>query len=154
MKPKTIVKSGIFFRGLHGKTLKPYPAWRYHKIREPIIVNDTEEDKQAEGKGFHRLDTLKHTSILMNHMNDFEDMSTRQLRLYIKEEFNVDLPPEANKLLLMKAVWKLSMTSPENKDRVVLLAQSIRMNYDETLEEIKKAMNDPEVEYEKEVIYG
>lgn len=146
-------KANIFFRA-YGKDRKVYPVWRYHKFHEPIIVNNTDDDIEAKKNGYNPADSIiKHKPHLMNFMLDFEDMTPRQVVLFAKEEFGVDLPVEAGHSKLLKAVWRLTANSPKNKDRVVLLAQSIRMNYDETLEEIKRVVESSETEIEREEIY-
>jgi len=153
VKPKNVTP-GIFFRAYGTAAGKPYPAWRYHKIREPVIVNNTDEDINAGKNGYNPPDTLiKRKPHLMNFMLDFEDMTPRQVVLFAKEEFGIDLPAEAGHAKLLKAIWRLTLNSPKNKDRIVLLAQSIRMNYDETLEEIKRVIETSETEEEREEIY-
>lgn len=137
---KGVEKRGIFWRGFGGaKSYKKYPAWRYHKWLEPYIVNNTEEDYQASIAGWKKLDipltSVKH---LVNFRYDLEDMSARQLALYAYEEFDIELPVEAGEEKLFKAIWKLTNFAPQNKGRITLMAQSIEMNYDETVKYIQE----------------
>jgi hypothetical protein len=133
-------QAGIFFERLDrmGRPVK-YPAWRYHKILEPKIVNDTEEDQQAY------LDGWKDPSVpvtahqgFSNFYHDLEDMNCRQLVYYAREEFGAELPEEAGKARLLHAIWQIATRHPKSRNRIVLLAQSIRMNLDETHAEILK----------------
>jgi len=132
-------KGGIFIVGC-GVDLKPYPAWRYHtnNLFEPILVENTEEDERAELEGWKTLDTpvtgMKHLS---NWRHDLEDMTAKQLVLFAKEEFGVDLPVEAGDVKLVKAMWTLTHLAPQHSGRITLLAQSIEMDYDATLDEIR-----------------
>ncbi|MCK5616759.1 hypothetical protein KAR91_83630 [Candidatus Pacearchaeota archaeon] len=149
-----IKKGGIFFRRYANVDPAAYPAWRYHKVHEPLEVANTAEDIQVEKKGYRPLANIASKAPhLMNHMADFEDMSPRQLVLYAREEFDVELPAEASHGKLLKVIWKLMVNSPKNKDRIVLLAQSVRMNYTETLKEIKRVIETPEAVTEREVVY-
>jgi hypothetical protein len=157
--PKTkgtgITKGGIFFRRYGTAIEKAYPAWRYHKINEPICVENTDEDLKVQKEGYKPLANIASKSPhLMNFMADFEDMSPKQIVLYVKEEFDIDLPVEAKQTKLLQVIWRLMLNSPKNKDRIVLLAQSIRMNYDETVKEIKRVVQSEEAEVETEEIYA
>jgi hypothetical protein len=142
---------GIFVVGFPGEKRK-YPAWRYHDWLEPIIVNDKDEDDRAKSQGWieHNkpITCARH---LLNWNFDLEDMSERQLARFALDEFGVDLPVEIGREKLFKAIWKLSMNAPENKDRIVLMAQAIEMNYEETQMEIRKlaAKNEGEVTVEE-----
>ncbi len=142
MKETGLRKSGIFFQAYGSARQKQYPAWRYHKHLEPVIVNNTQEDVEIRAKGYKHLDlTVERKSFLFNHMVDLEDFTPRQLSVYIKDEYGIDLPAVVGVEKLIQAIWKLTVNNPENKDRVVLLAQSIEMNYDETVAEIYKMAN-------------
>lgn len=154
---KGIKKSGIFFRayGSDRGEEKAYPAWRYHKFYQPVLVENTKEDRKIRRKGFKPLGNLQgRPPYLMDFMADFEDMSPRQIVLYAKEEFDIDLPVEAGHTRLLRAIWRLTQNSPKNKDRIILLAQSVRMNYDATLKEIKRVIETSEAEVERKVIYA
>lgn len=149
-----IKKDGIFFRAYGSDRNKLYPVWRYHKQLSPMVVNDTEEDEQAVLKGYKPLDvTVERGSFLFNYMIDLEDFTPRQLSVYIQDEFDLDLPPESGIEKLIQAIWKLTLNNPANKDRIVLLAQSVEMNYDETVLEILKLSESLE-ETETEEFYA
>ena len=151
---EVIRKDGIFFHAYGSGRKKTYPAWRYHKYLEPIIVNDTSEDQDAVQKGYKHLDrTVERNSFLFNYMIDLEDFTPRQLSVYINDEFDLALNPDVGKEKLIQSVWKLTLNDPKNKDRAVLLAQSIEMNYDETVLEIQKMSKGLE-ETESEVFYA
>jgi hypothetical protein len=134
---------GIFFEGFPGENRKPYPAWRYHEWLEPVIVDDTEADERVQLQGWYvhnkPVTMVRH---LLNQRFDLEDFSPRQLVQYSKDEFGVDLPVGAGKEKLFKAIWRLSMHAPENKDRIVLMAVALEMNYDEEQSEIARLAKD------------
>jgi hypothetical protein len=130
--------AGGMYVGMKGK-VKPYPAWRYHKFFEPKLVRNTEQDNQASIDGWKEpgvpITALPH---LVNWNLDLEDMNAEQLCVFALEEYGVDLPVEAGAEKLVKAIWHLARMTPD-KGRMVLLAQSIEMNYDETVKQIQKA---------------
>lgn len=132
--------------GLGGlKTPKPYPAWRYHKLYEPILVYSTEEDERAHDDGWDPpTEFITAVPRLSNFFHDLEDFTPRQLILYAREEFGVKFPPQATKEMLIKAIWHLYQEAPKHKGRMVLLAQSIKMNYDETIKEIERRSHTPQ----------
>ena len=151
---KGIRRPGIYFRAYGTNRGKTYPAWRYHKHLDAIVVNDTAQDIEAQEQGYEHLDVItKSNPHLLNYMADLEDLSARQLARYAKEEFGVDLPPEAGEEKLRESIRALTVFSPKNRDRIVLLAQSVKMNYDETVAEIRNLAKDFE-EVETEVFYG
>jgi len=145
-------RRGIFFRGFGGdRSYKKYPVWRYHKWLEPYIVNNTEEDYQASIAGWKQIETpITSVRHLINWRYDLEDMSSRQLALYAHEEFDIDLPVEAGEEKLIKAIWKLTNFAPQNKGRITLMAQSIDMNYDETVKFIQELGKDMEMTESRE----
>ncbi len=149
-----IRRPGIYFRNYGSNRAKSYPAWRYHKYLDAKIVNDTAEDIEAQEVGYEHLDTIvKSSPHLLNHMADLEDLSARQLAQYALEEFEIDLSPEVGEERLREHIRALTFASPKNKDRIVLLAQSIKMNYDETVKEIQRLAKGFE-ETETQVFYG
>jgi len=145
-------KSGIFFEGKGEKgNLDPYPAWRYHDYEEPIIVRNAKEDREAREKGWDNVRApITADQRFNNYYHDLEDFNNRQLAYYAKNEFGAELPAEASKAKLLWAIWQLAMRSRKTKKRIVLLAQSIRMNYDETVAEVLKHAGDIEQCSEKE----
>ena len=52
-------------------------------------------------------------------------------------------PADASQEKLFQCVCLLSRAAPQNRDRIVLMAHTIKMNYDETLEEIRRVMDNP-----------
>ena len=133
-------RGGIFIEKLDRQGgPKSYPAWRYHDLLEPIIVNDADEDMRAIENGYHKMiaPVTAHQSF-SNFYHDLEDFNNRQLCQSAFDEFGAVLPVEAPKTKLLGAIWRIVTNSTKTKDRIVLLAHSIRMNYDETVETIRK----------------
>ena len=133
-------QAGIFFECLDrfGRPVS-YPAWRYHDFFEPKIVNDTEEDERAELEGWKNFRApITAVQGFTNFCLDLEDMNCRQLCAYARTEYGADLPIEAAKAKLLWAIWELAKVAKRNQGRMVLLAQSIKMNYDETCKEITR----------------
>lgn len=137
-----------------------YPCWRYHRLLDPLLVNNTDEDDACRKQGYDAPNApLTANKQLINWFWDLEDMSPNQLRVFAKDEFDVELPKEASQECLMKVVCRLSKASPQNQGRIVLMAHTIQMNYDATLEEIRRmsAMKDSpdyNVSVEKEEFYA
>ncbi len=131
---------------------KVYPAWRYHEFFEPRIVKNKEEDEQAAREGWKSPEVpITAVPELRNWYHDLEDMNAKQLCIFAREEYGVELPEDANEEKLLKAIWNIAKIAPQNKDRMILLAQSVVMNYDETIEEIKKAAENFEETEGKEI---
>lgn len=142
--PKKIEKPGIYFERIdkRGQHIH-YPAWRYHDYLEPKIVYNTEEDDQARAEGWENPQVpITAVQNFCNYYHDLEDFNNEQLCYYAMAEFGVDLPVEAPKSKLLWAIWQLAANSKKTKNRIVLLAQSIDMNYDETVKEILRAAGD------------
>jgi hypothetical protein len=144
---------GIYFEGFFGKTLKDYPAWRYHKFLEPRIVKDAQEDERARLEGWEPMSApMSANTGLINWFWDLEDMSAKQLCVYAREEFDVDFPQDAGQEKLLKAVLELGKHAPQNRNRLVLMAHTIRMNYEETLFEIRRMASGGSSHMETQVI--
>ena len=144
---------GIFFRGIHGEYPQKYPVWRYHKILQPIVVHNTEEDEAAKRDGYHEIQVpIMANKNLVNWIWDLEDMSAKQLCIYAREEYGVNLPVEAGQERLLKAVLELAKCAPQNHNRLVLMAHTVRMNYDETILEIRKMAESGMSEVETRVV--
>lgn len=143
---------GLFFHAMGDG--KPYPAWRYHAWLEPIIVHNTDEDKKYEGHGYKAMVApVGANTYLMNWRYDLEEMSARQLALFIKDEFDLDVPHEIGKEYLFKLVWQLYMTSPASRDRIVFFAQTVELDYDVAQKQIIETDFNPE-DYETEEFYA
>ncbi len=151
---ETDKKAGVFWVGFHDDVKrKKYPAWRYHKIFEPIVVNDTGEDEEGQKKGYEAI-SGPYTAYtgLINWFWDIEDFSPKQLVVYAKEEYGINLPIEAGQERLQRALFELSKWAPQNRDRLVLMAHTIRMNYDETQKEIRRMADKGMSEIETRVV--
>ena len=130
-------KPGIFFMGVVGQEAR-YPAWRYHSLFEPIIVSGTNEDLEAQKKGYAPPEEpITSVPRLQNYFHDLEDFNSRQLVAFARDEFEIEFPVleksyEWYKVKLIRAIWNLYQITPRHKGRMVLLAQSVKMNLDET----------------------
>lgn len=139
------------FRGLDGPginirfDLAPrFPFWLYHDELEPIMVKNTDEEQEARARGFDTVTAaITANRYLINWFWDLEDMSAKQLHVFAEEEYGVDLPVEAGQEKLFKLVCALAKAAPQNENRLVLMAHTIRMNYDETLNEIRRMIVHP-----------
>lgn len=130
----------FFGRVLNENRLVPvHPCWRYHKINEPILVHNTDEDEACKLEGYNdpRAPMIANQQ-LVNWYWDLEDLSAKQLVCFAQEEYDVDLPVEAGQEHLMKCIIDLSRWAPQNRNRLVLMAHTMTMNYDATLEQIKE----------------
>ncbi len=127
-----------------GGPLPVYPCWLYHDKHEPRIVYNEDEEKQAKLEGFdHVNSTMMSNKTLVNWFWDFEDMSPKQLCVYSKEEYGVELPIEAGQKKLFQAVTELTRYAPQNKNRMVFMAHELPMKYEATLDEIRRMVDDP-----------
>lgn len=138
------IKPGFLFERVdkNGNAVK-YPAWRYHDLYEPLIVKNAEEDLEASKQGYFTADTpITAHQGWNNFYHDLEDMNNRQLCKYAKDEYQAELPEQAPKAKLLWAIWQIAMASQKTKGRIVLLAQSMRMNLDETHEQIRRMAGD------------
>ncbi len=153
METEIKTKPGIFFRGYGFEGVKPYPAWRHHKVLEPIIVKDAEEDEEVKKQGYEKITPcFASYKGLINWFWDIEDMSPRQLVVFAKEEWNIDLPVESEQEHLQKAIFELIRWAPSNRNRVTFMAHEIKMNLDEVQQEIRDLSKDGMSEVEERVI--
>jgi hypothetical protein len=138
--PPRIIPQGLTFGGLckEGDNRPAYPKWLYKNGSSPLKVMNVEEEAQARAEGWESVTAgMMANKTLINWVWDLEDMSSKQLCVYAKDEFGVELPANADQDKLFVAVLELIRCAPQNRDRLVLMAHTIKMNYDETLEEIR-----------------
>lgn len=132
---------------------KKYPCWRHHKWKKSIIVNNTKEDERAAADGYDKLSVPITANLsISNWFWDLEDFSPRQLIVYAREEFNVNLPEDATQEVLFRAVQTLCRHAPQNANRLVLMAHTVKMNYEETQAEIIRIAQGNAEGYEYETI--
>lgn len=111
------------------------------------MVQNTDEDDSARAEGWAAPEPSEtRVRYLINWRFDLEELSPRQLVMFAMDEFKVNLPVEAGREKLFKAIWRLHTAKPTNRENVVLFAQSMKMNYDETLVEIKRLVETEGVE--------
>jgi len=144
-----IILNGMF-RGVDGPGIKigdflgkpKYPFWLYKDGEAPLLVHDKEEEMEAVRLGFDSIASNEMCNrYLINWFWDFEDMSPKQLYVFAKEEYGVELPLAAGQERLFKAVCELSRHAPQNKNRLILMAHTIPMEYDATLAEIHRMVS-------------
>lgn len=132
--------------------ISPYPRYLYKDDEEPRLVNNQDEDDAARQAGF---DSITAGALSNRHMInwfwDLEDMSPRQLRVFALDEYDVDLPNKATQEMLFKSVCLLSRAAPQNRNRLVLMAHTIKMNYDAALQTIRDAIKHPPDGYEVKI---
>ena len=132
------------FRGLNKEHVPLYPRWLYKEGCDPLLVKDAQEDEDALAKGYDAFTAgALSNRYIINWFWDLEDMSARQLQVFAKEEFNVELPLEAGQEKLFAAVIELTRSAPQNHGRMILMAHSIDMSYVETLAEIRRVFANP-----------
>lgn len=133
------------FGGLNdGVGGKKYPSMMYKEGADPIAVQDTAGEEAARLKGYDAITANQMSNkYLVNWFWDLEDLSPRQLVVFAQDEYAVDLPIEAGQEKLFQAVCKLTRAAPQNRNRIVLMAHSIKLNYEETLAEIAKTIENP-----------
>ena len=123
----------------NGRCAPVFPHWMYKDGIDPLLVKNTDEAEKAVALGYDSITSgAMANRYLINWFWDFEDMSPKQLRVFCKEEYGVELPINADQETLFKAAVELTRAAPQNRNRLVLMAHSMKMNYDETLEEIRR----------------
>lgn len=139
MKTPEPVTREAMFMGLFGDVYrgqKVYPRWMYKDGLPPILVKDLGQENKAKRDGYDSISSgAMANPYLINWFWDFEDMSPKQLRVFAKEEYGVEFLPETDQETLFKCVVELTRHAPQNKNRMVLMAHSVKMNYDATLDE-------------------
>lgn len=135
----------LLFGGLHdGNQHIRYPFYMYRDGDDPILVRGTEEEEQARVDGFDSISaSVLSNKYLINWYWDLEDLSARQLVVFCREEYGVELPIEAGQNHLFQAAVKLSRAAPQNQNRLVLMAHTIELEYDATIDEIRRLMDVP-----------
>ena len=143
--PDRIFPSDISFGGLLGGNGKPqFPKYLYREGDPPLKVMNAEEEEAARLEGYDAVHAGQLANkYLINWFWDLEDMSPKQLRVFALEEYGVDLPEEASQEKLFQAVVELTRAAPQNRNRLVLMAHTISMQYEETMEEIRRMVDNP-----------
>jgi len=127
------------FLGLNCLQVPEYPRWMYREDTVPVLIKDAAAEAEAREKGFDNITAAALSNRnLINFFWDLEDLSPRQLLVYAKDEFDVDLPAEARQETLFRAVCRLTRSAPQNRNRLVLMAHTIEMKYDACLSEIRR----------------
>lgn len=142
--PPRIIPSTMTFGGIinEGHPAQKYPRWMYKDGCSPLKVADETEEEKARKDGYDAVSAgMMANHVLINWFWDIEDMSPRQLCVFAHDEYGVDLPIEAGQDRLFKAVVELAKYAPQSRNRLVLMAHTMRMNYDETLDEIKRLIS-------------
>lgn len=143
----------MMFMGLNNEHMPRFPCWLHKDGCEPLYIENETDEKSARGNGYDNITAAAMSNrYLINWFWDLEDMSPRQLCVFAKDEYGVDLPIEAGQDRLFRAVVELTRNAPQNQNRLVLMAHSIKMNYDETLLEIRRMMEKPDPGWETETI--
>ncbi len=130
-----------------------YPRWLYKDGGDPILAHNETEWNEAVKNGYDEPWALSISNKqLQNWYWDLEDMSARQLSVFASEEYGVDLPMEAGQERLLKAIIHLAKFAPQNQGRLTLMAHTIHFELDETIEEIKRQVENAS-EVERKVVY-
>jgi len=134
------------FMGLNpGAKRVPYPCILYREDTKPLRCESTDEEIEARKKGYDSFTPgALSNRYLINWFWDFEDMSPRQMVVFAKDEYGVDLPIECGQIKLFELLCELTKNAPQNRNRLVLMAHTAAMNYDETIEQIKRAFERPD----------
>lgn len=134
--PTGLTFGGIAVPGYHGPR---YPRMLYKDGEPPRKVSNETEEAAAAADGYDAVSaSVLSNKYLINWVWDLEDMSPRQLRVFARDEYGVELPEDATQETLYRCVLKLAKHAPQNSNRLVLMAHTVKMNYDATLEEIRR----------------
>ena len=134
----------VMFMGINKEHVPLYPRWLYKEGCDPLLVKDEVEAKEAVANGYDAFTAgALSNRYIINWFWDLEDMSARQLQVFAKDEFNVELPLEAGQEKLFAAVIELTRSAPQNHGRMILMAHSLDMSYTETLAEIRRVFENP-----------
>jgi hypothetical protein len=134
----------MMFIGLNTQHIPQYPCWLHKDGESPLLVNNTLEADKARANGYDNITAAAMSNrYLINWFWDLEDMSAKQLHVFALEEYGIDLPIEAGQEKLFEAVCELTLHAPQNSNRLILMAHTVKMNYDETLNEIRRVIAAP-----------
>lgn len=130
-----------------------YPRYLYKEGADPLRVESEKEEERARAQGYDNMTAAAMANKqLINWFWDLEDMSPKQLAVFAREEYGVDLPIDAGQDRLFKAVVELTRSAPQNRNRMVLMAHEVIMEYDATIEEIRRLASGPSSGCETETI--
>jgi len=116
-----------------------FPCKMYKDGVDPITVENTDAEEAAKLEGWDHVSAGQMANRnMVNWFWDLEDLSARRLVVFSQDEYNVDLPIEAGQEKLFQAVCRLTKAAPNNRNRIVLMAHTIKLNYDATLAEIER----------------
>jgi len=137
-------KFEMMFMGLNRLHMPKYPHWMHKDGAEPRLIYNSTDDAEARADGYDNITAAAMSNrYLINWFWDLEDFSPRQLVVFAKEEYGVELPIEVGQEKLFQAVCELTRNAPQNQNRLILMAHTVKMNYDATLEEIKRLFVNP-----------
>lgn len=123
---------------------RPYPCRMYKDGEDPITIDSPDAEKAAKLQGFDHISAGQMANRnMVNWFWDIEDMSAKQLVVFAQDEYEIDLPIEAGQDKLFQAVCRLTRAAPQNRNRIVLMAHTIKLNYDATLAEISRTFEKP-----------
>uniref|UniRef100_A0A6M3KFT6 Uncharacterized protein n=1 Tax=viral metagenome TaxID=1070528 RepID=A0A6M3KFT6_9ZZZZ len=135
----------LFMGVNHGENAPRYPMYLHLDGADALLVHNTEEDLKARADGYDNMTAAAMSNrYLVNWFWDLEDMSPRQLRVFAQDEYGIDLPEAAGQEVLFNALCELIKYAPQNQNRMVMMAHTISMQLDTTMEEIKRMNNNPD----------
>jgi len=116
-----------------------YPFYMYHDCFEPALIENEDQEKEYKDKGYDLFTAgMLSNKGVVNWYWDLEDLSAKQLVVFAKDEYGVDLPVEAGQVVLYRAICDLSRSAPQNTNRLVFIAQVLDMKLTETVNEINR----------------